>query len=328
MEHNHSSPPQGNIAVLMGGRSREREISLKSGRNLVASYQRLGIPVIPIEIDSWKALARTLLERNIQTAVLALHGPGGEDGAVQGLLETLEIPYTGSGIAASAICMDKVLCKRLLRDAGLPTPDWMLARVGGGKIDTIEGQKKPLEAPLFVKPVGSGSSVGVFFLKTLENLEEILFKSAQMGEGGVDASAILVENAVVGAELTLAILDDQPLPVIEVKPEKGFYSYDNKYTAGRTRYLIPPESVGPEVLETVTRLGREAGRTVGCRGLYRVDFMVDHQMRPWILEINTTPGMTATSLAPKAALAAGMDMDTLASRILAGARLDRCCTGC
>ncbi|HAT51033.1 MAG: D-alanine--D-alanine ligase [Nitrospirae bacterium] len=315
----------GNIAILMGGVSREREVSLRSGNALVAAYQRLNIPVHPMDIQSFRSLVPTLIEKNIQTAVLALHGPCGEDGAIQGLLETMSIPYSGSGIAASAICMDKVLCKRLLRDAGLPTPDWSLAHVRDGQIDKRDPDTPWVEAPVFVKPASSGSSFGVFFVKTLESLKDVLIKSAQMSETYQETSALMVEKAVVGFELTLSILDDQPLPIIEIQPEKGFYSYDNKYTAGRTCYKIPPDNVDARVLDEVTQLGLEAGRVMGCRGLYRVDFMVDLNKRPWILEINTTPGLTATSLAPKAALAVGISFDALAARILAGSRLDRCC---
>ncbi|HIJ84035.1 MAG TPA: hypothetical protein HPQ00_07505, partial [Magnetococcales bacterium] len=230
------STRHGNIAVLMGGVSREREISLRSGQSLVEAYQRQGIAVEPVDVHSWKPLVSRLLEKNIQTAVLALHGPCGEDGAVQGLLESLSIPYTGSGIAASAVCMDKVLCKRILRDGGLPTPDWSLARVVDGEIEKLDNRKSWVEAPVFVKPGNSGSSFGVFFVKTLESLKEILVKSAQMSEGDPKKAVILVERAIVGHELTLSILDDTPLPIIEIQPEKGFFSYDNKYTAGRTCY--------------------------------------------------------------------------------------------
>ncbi|MBF0421638.1 MAG: D-alanine--D-alanine ligase [Magnetococcales bacterium] len=324
----HPSPsPRDHIAVLMGGISREREISLRSGQALVNSLRKQGIAADPITIHSWRALVPELLEKEIHAAVLALHGPCGEDGAVQGLLETLGIPYTGSGIAAAAICMDKILCKRMLRAAGLPTPEWSLARVSHGKIELIQEQDGLVAPPVFVKPNGSGSSFGVFFVHSPEELESILHQSAQMSETGQQSSTILMEKAVVGHELTLSILDDQPLPVIEIQPEKGFYNYDNKYTPGRTSYNIPPVNVDAEVQQQVQRLGLEAGRIMGCRGLYRVDFMVDSNRRPWILEINTTPGLTATSLAPKAAAAAGIDFDSLAARILAGARLDRCCTG-
>lgn len=318
-----SSSPQAPIAVLMGGVSREREVSLRSGSALVAAYGRLGIDVVPMAVDSWRALVPDLLARKIQTVILALHGPCGEDGAVQGLLETLAIPYSGSGIAASAICMDKVLCKRMLRDAGLPTPDWSLARVQGGKVQWGGS----VAAPVFVKPATSGSSFGVFSVPSLDGLEEVLLKSAAMAETNHGEAIILVERAIVGYELTLAILDDHPLPVIEIQPQKGFYSFDNKYTPGQTCYKIPPDNVDSTVLREVQRLGLEAGRVIGCRGLYRVDFMVDMDKRPWILEINTTPGLTATSLAPKAAQAAGISFDALAARILAGARLDRCCIG-
>lgn len=315
----------GNIAVLMGGVSREREVSLRSGFALVDAYQRQNIPVYPLDIQSFRSLVPTLIEQKIQTAILALHGPCGEDGAIQGLLETLSIPYSGSGIAASAICMDKVLCKRILRDAGLPTPDWSLAHVRNGQIDKLDPHTPWVQAPVFVKPASSGSSFGVFFVKTLESLKEVLIKSAQMSEMYQETPSLLVEKAVIGHELTLSILDDQPLPMIEIQPEKGFYSYDNKYTAGRTCYKIPPDNVDAKVLDKMTQLGLEAGRVMGCRGLYRVDFMVDLDNHPWILEINTTPGLTATSLAPKAAKAAGISFDALAARILAGSRLDRCC---
>ncbi|MEO5346016.1 MAG: D-alanine--D-alanine ligase [Magnetococcus sp. YQC-9] len=313
------------IAVLMGGASPEREVSLKSGSALLNALEKRGWNPLPIDPANGRELPAQLIGNRVAAAVLALHGEGGEDGTIQGLLETLAIPYTGSFVGASAICMNKIASKRLFRDAGIPTPPWEEI-----EIDTEDPladlPEIALNPPFFVKPTETGSSVGISRVADRAGLKGALKSAAKAaGPGKV---RILVEEEIIGPELTLAVLNDIPLPLIEIRPSDGFFDYHAKYASGKTRYLIPPESVDRATMERATRMGHEAGRVAGCRGLYRVDLMVDGDGTPWVLEINTLPGMTATSLAPKAAAATGLSFEELAERILAGAGLQRCRASC
>ncbi|MBF0461567.1 MAG: D-alanine--D-alanine ligase [Magnetococcales bacterium] len=317
------------IGVLLGGSSTERAVSLRSGAALVAAYQRLGWPVVPIDTQSGRDLPDLLLRHAIEVAVIALHGPWGEDGTVQGLLEMMEIPYTGSGVTASALCMNKSISKRLFQQAGLATPAWEELRM------TVGQALSPAEASrlttawagraLFVKPASAGSSVGIRRVGDMAELAEALAAASAAAAQPGEAAEVLLEQEIVGTEVTLAILDGVPLPMIEICPTEGFYDYLNKYTAGRTRYLVPTESLSVAEVETAVTTGLAAGRLLGCRGLYRVDLIVDRAGQAWILEINTVPGLTETSLAPKAAAAAGLTFDALAERILAGATRDLYC---
>ncbi|MBF0310559.1 MAG: D-alanine--D-alanine ligase [Magnetococcales bacterium] len=323
---------QAKVGVLLGGLSEEREVSLRSGKAMATALRRQGFDVT--EIDVARDLPARLVASGIQVAVLALHGPYGEDGTVQGLLEILGIPYTGSGVASSANCMDKGLCKRLLRDQGLPTPPWVICR-GRLAPDSDETTRRSearrlaeevraagLRYPLFVKPHRSGSSVGIARVATFEELAGGL-------AGALAVSAeILVEQGVIGREVTLSVFDGQGLPLVGILPSDTFFDYHCKYTAGRTRYPIPPPDLDEETMAEATRLGVAAYECAGCRGLARVDLMIDADNKPWILEINTIPGMTETSLAPKAAAHAGLSFDALVERILAGATLEQCGAGC
>jgi D-alanine-D-alanine ligase len=316
------------IGVLLGGNSTEREVSLNSGKALVSAYQKLGHRVTAIDTADGANLPATLLEKQIDVAIIALHGPGGEDGAIQGLLETMGIPYSGSGVAASAVCMDKVLTKQILRDSGLPTPPWSEVTVEKCKIIKRQAIPENLTPTYFIKPLNTGSSVGVIKtdagIDANDNIDKFLIKSANDAAPDGAETRVLIEKAVVGTEVTLTILDKKILPIIEILPKKGFYSYDNKYTVGKTQYIIPPKELGEDILKQVGELGLAAGQLLGCRGLYRVDFIVDAKGKPWILELNTIPGLTPTSLAPKAALAYGLSFEELASQMLAYARLDIC----
>ncbi len=317
------------IGVLLGGSSSEREVSLRSGAALLSAYQRLGYQALAIDTRSGRDLPAQLLQHNIDVAVIALHGPLGEDGTVQGLLEVMQIPYTGSGVAASAICMNKALSKRLFQAAGLATPAWEELRLRAGTpLDA--GQRTHLHEawqgiPLFVKPSSAGSSVGIRRVEDVAELEAAL-QAAATAAAPVGAEAdILLEQEIVGHEITLGVLDGQALPLIEIRPDTGFFDYQNKYTPGRTRYLIPTVSLSAAEIQKATATGLAAGRALGCRGLYRIDMIVDPQGTVWVLEINTIPGQTETSLAPKAAAASGLSFEALAQRILAGATLDSCC---
>ncbi|MBF0417432.1 MAG: D-alanine--D-alanine ligase [Magnetococcales bacterium] len=313
------------IAVLMGGASPEREVSLRSGTALLNALTKRGWNPLSIDPANGRELPEALLKNRVAAAVLALHGEGGEDGSIQGLLETLAIPYTGSFVGPSALCMNKIASKRLFRDAGLPTPAWEEVVIDGEE-SLASLPDFALNPPCFVKPMATGSSVGISRVDDRDGLKEALRFAARAS--GTGRTRVLVEEEIIGPELTLAILDDHPLPLIEIRPAGGFYDYTAKYASGETRYLIPPESVDHATLEKATRIGLAAGRVAGCRGLYRVDLMVDGDGTPWVLEINTLPGMTATSLAPKAAAAVGLSFEELAERILAGVGLERCRASC
>ncbi|MBF0191663.1 MAG: D-alanine--D-alanine ligase [Magnetococcales bacterium] len=310
------------VAVLMGGASPEREVSLKSGAALLAALERRGWNPLSIDPADGRALASTLIENRVAVAVLALHGAGGEDGTIQGMLEMLGIPYTGSCVGASAVCMNKILSKRLFRDAGIPTPPWEELRFPDNDPEAGMAQLT-LPLPCFVKPMSTGSSVGISRVDDLESLRAGLLLAARAS--GPGETRVLVEQEVRGTEVTLAVFDDTPLPLIEIRPGAGFYDYRAKYASGgATRYLIPPEGVSEQAMQRATEAGMAAGRVTGCRGLYRVDLILDAKQTPWVLEINTLPGMTATSLAPKAAAAIGWSFEDLAERILASAGLETC----
>lgn len=310
----------GRIGVLLGGSSEERRVSLRSGAALLAAYQRLGYPVMAIDTQLGRELPKVLLENSIETAIIALHGSMGEDGTVQGLLEFLGIPYSGSSVAASALCMNKALSKHLFRDNEISTPPWLEVCVNIGQIVDLDDIS--LAGPFFIKPLQAGSSVGIQKVANHADLASALDSTAlAVGKPG-ERVDILVEQEVVGAEVTLTVLDGEPLPLIEICPKKGFYDYRSKYSPGQTRYLIPAETLSKKEMEAATEVGLAAGRLLGCRGLYRVDMMVDSDGRAWVLEINTVPGLTETSLAPMAALASGLTFDGLAKRILMGVALN------
>ena len=310
------------IAVLLGGSSSEREVSLRSGAALVMAYQRLGLSVVSIDTQSGRDLPAALLAHGVDIAVIALHGPLGEDGTIQGLLQVMGIPYTGSAVTSSALCMDKLLSKRILRDAGLPTPPWQEKRLTVGRVDPpIESA----EGVFFVKPACAGSSVGIQRVEGPVALSAAIIAAARSAGQAGDSVDVLWEQEIVGTEVTLSILDGEPLPLIEIRPESGFYDYQNKYTPGLTRYLVPTENISKQEGALAVKTGVEAGHLLGCRGLFRVDMIVDRSGCAWVLEVNTVPGLTETSLAPKAAAAAGLTFDALAERILAGASLEPCC---
>ena len=294
------------VAVLMGGRSAEREVSLRTGAAVAEALRKRGHDVR--ELDGGPELGRELLQLGPRAAFLALHGRWGEDGTVQGLLEVLGIPYTGSGVLASALAMDKGVSKVVFRALGVPTPDFQVLAPDEG-LDRLE-----VALPLVAKPLREGSTIGVAVARTAEEVASAVATARAHGP------EILLESFVAGRELTVGVLDGEALPVVEVIPETGFYDYESKYTPGRTRYVCPA-ALTPAEAAAVGRAGREAYRALGCAGAARVDVLLDPDGRPWVLEVNTIPGMTPTSLLPKAAAAAGMSFEDLVERILAGARL-------
>lgn len=294
------------VAVLLGGRSAEREVSLRTGAAIAEALRRRGREVV--EIDARDDLSARLAAAAPDAAFLALHGRWGEDGTVQGLLEMLGVPYTGSGVLASALAMDKGLSKVVFRANGVPTPDFQVLRPGQ-PADAVE-----LSAPLVAKPLREGSTIGVAVARTDAEVP------AAVAHAREHAAEVLIEAFVSGRELTLGVLDGQTLPLVEVVPEGGFYDYESKYTPGRTRYLCPAP-LEERVAAEATRAGAAAYTALGCAGAARVDVLLDGAGAPWVLEVNTIPGMTPTSLLPKAAAAAGIEFEELVERILAGASL-------
>lgn len=308
------------IAVLMGGLSREREVSLRSGAAVAAALKGLGHEVR--EVDLGPSLVEQLLalKGEVDVAFLALHGRLGEDGTVQGLLELLAIPYTGSGVLASALAMDKRMSKRVFRAHGIPVADDVVisaAEIASCGIKrAAEGIAVDLGFPCIVKPNCEGSTLGTFRAYNLEELEESL-------EGALAFDhLLLVERFIEGREMTVGLLGDEPLalPVLEVVASKGIYDYECKYTSGMTEYLVPAPIPDDLSLE-LQRLAVRAHAALGCEGLSRVDFMLDGDGNPYCLELNTLPGMTELSLVPKAAAAAGYSFAEVTEIILSTARL-------
>lgn len=293
----------------MGGLSAEREVSLRTGAAILAALLRCGHRAVGV--DAGSDLPRVLARRKVSVAFIALHGRGGEDGTVQGLLECLGIPYTGSGVLASALAMDKKQSKWIFRAHGLPTPDFEVLVGGTRGVWPLER----LEAPVVVKPVCEGSTVGMSVVRTRGALAKALTTALRYDP------EVLVEAFVPGRDLTVGVLGDQALSVVEMRPRGGFYSYRAKYTSGATEYLVPAPLTDRQTART-RELALAAHRSLGCRGASRVDFRLDERGRPQLLEVNTIPGMTATSLLPKSAAAAGVGFDELVTRILAEARLD------
>ena len=293
------------IAVLMGGQSSEREVSLKSGEAVFLSLRRQGYRVTKIDVDG--NLPQVLRRRKIQLAFLALHGPGGEDGKVQGLLEVMGIPYTGSGVRASAVGMDKAMSKVVLHPLGMPlAPGVVLQR----------NKKAPPVArfgwPVVVKPNDQGSTVGVSIVHRPSEWKRALTMAFRQ------SAQVLVEGYVAGREMAAAVLDGHALPLVEVVAPGGFYDYAAKYQKSDTRYVCPAPVTNKQTKE-MQALAELAFMGLGCRGAVRVDFRLTARGRPVFLEINTIPGMTERSLLPMAAAKAGIDYDGLTTRILKSA---------
>ncbi len=295
----------GRVAVLYGGKSAERAVSLKSGAAVLAALQGAGVDAYGIDAD--ETLAEQLLGQRPDRVFIALHGRGGEDGSLQGLLESLQIPYTGSGVMASAVGMDKLRTKQIWQSLGLPTPKYAMLRSAEQCAAIVE----QLGTPLIIKPLHEGSSIGMAKADSLQQLQDA-WESAR----SYDDEA-LVEQWVHGAEFTVAILDGQALPPIRLRTPHTFYDYDAKYQANDTQYLCPC-GLPAEQEAQLKALSLQAFEAVGCKGWGRVDVMQDEQGHFYLLEVNTVPGMTDHSLVPMAAKATGFEFDALVLAILAG----------
>jgi len=299
----------GKVAVLLGGKAAEREISLISGNAVLAGLRRRGVDAHPVDTAEADALDR-LRRDGFARAFVVLHGRGGEDGVIQGALETLGIPYTGSGVLGSAAGMDKYRCKLMWRGAGLPTPESVALRGPDGLDAAVR-----LGFPLMVKPAHEGSSIGISKVDDPQAL-----KSAWEKARGYD-NLVLAERWVRGGEYTVAILQGEPLPLIKLETPNAFYDFDAKYHADTTRYLIPCGLDASKERE-LQALALAAFEAIGASGWGRVDLMLDEGWQPWLIEVNTVPGMTDHSLVPMAARARGIDFDELVWRIL-GTSLNR-----
>lgn len=299
----------GKVAVLMGGLSAEREISLLSGNAVLSALKESGVDAHGVDVS--ENIASDLLAGNYQRAFIMLHGRGGEDGTIQGLLELMQLPYTGSGVASSSLAMDKLKTKQVWMAMGLPTPEFYIL----DSEQSCERALKKLSLPVIVKPVLEGSSIGMTKVETAEELVPA-WKVAQRCGG-----AVIAERWIDGEEYTAAILDDQVLPMIKLQTSHQFYDYDAKYVANDTQYICPCEL--PEKLEAeFSVLMQQAFDAVGAESWGRVDFMLDENNLPWLIEVNTIPGMTGHSLVPMAAKQAGLSFNDLVIRILSMAKCE------
>ncbi len=293
----------GKVAVLMGGLSAEREVSLRSGAAVLIALQRQNIDAHSVDVG--QDIVSVLLEGRFDCAFIALHGRRGEDGVIQGVLETLNIPYTGSGVLGSALSMDKVRSKQVWQAAGLPTPAFAVLNDDSDWAAVVN----ELGLPLAVKPVHEGSSLGATRVEHLENLQP-----AWRAAVAFDA-AVMAEPWVIGEEYTVGILDGEALPVIRLETSREFYDYDAKYNADDTQYHCPSGLPAADELQ-FQALALNAFNALGATGWGRIDFMLDKKGEPWLLENNTVPGLTDHSLVPMAAQAADMGFDELVLRIL------------
>jgi D-alanine-D-alanine ligase len=297
------------VGVLFGGLSSEREVSLESGAGVLAALVERGFKAVAIDWEEGLWLPGELEENGVEVVWNALHGTFGEDGAVQGLLSCLHVPYTGSGILASALAMDKVASKRIFESNGVPTPRWRIVPPDAGP-SFVED----FELPLVIKPALEGSSVGVSIVRDRGQIAAAL-ELARKQRG-----VTLVEAYVPGAEVCVGILDDEVLGTIEIRPATGFYDYDAKYKRDDTRYLVPAP-LPPPTIERIEAAALGAHRALGCSGYSRVDLRIDEGGSPYLLEVNTLPGMTSHSLIPKIAAHRGISYGELCERILALAHL-------
>ena len=306
------------IGVLMGGISAEREVSLRSGSAIYNALKGLGYNAVSIDVGS--DICDVLDKGKIETAFLALHGGYGEDGSIQGMLEVLGIPYTGSGVLASALAMDKEASKKVFLYHGIPVPPFLVlerstfnvqrSRKNKHRTSNIEHNIN-FSLPWVIKPATEGSSVGVSIARDKGNFEKALETAFSYG------SRVIVEKYIEGQEIHIGILNGRVLGGVEVRPSLEFYNYEAKYTAGLTEYVLPPE-IAAETYERAKMTALSAHIALGCRGATRVDLRLNAEGEPYVLEVNTIPGMTETSLLPKIAGLAGFDFPGLIEEILRG----------
>lgn len=296
------------IGVLMGGLSAEREVSLASGKAVCSALLSQGFNAVAVDVG--RDLAQVLAREGVEVAFICLHGRFGEDGTVQGLLEMMGIPYTGSGILASALAMNKIFAKKIFQSSGLTVAPYQVLRRG----ETFRPEALGFSFPIVVKPSQEGSSVGVSIVKEPAQAAAALELAFRYDE------EILVEQFIKGREIQVGILAEKAVGAIEIVPKNEFYDYEAKYTAGMARHILPAP-LPSDLYAKVMAAGEDAHRALGCSGYSRVDFLVTEQGECFILEVNTLPGMTALSLLPEIAQGAGVGFEELVARIVAAASL-------
>ena len=294
----------GKVAVLMGGNSAEREVSLKSGTAVLAALQRRGVDAHGIDAQDYAAVLAQLRSDQFDRVFIALHGRGGEDGTLQGALELLGLPYTGSGVLASSLAMDKWRTKMVWQAAGIPVGDYLMLNADSDPHEVVAR----LGLPLFIKPAREGSSIGVTKVKRVEEVLAAYHEAAKYDE------LVLAERMLEGKEVNFPILGDQVLPSIHIEPATEFYDYQAKYFRNDTHYHCPGLAPGDE--QQLRAQVLSAFRVLGCSGWGRMDVFVSNDNKVYFLEMNTVPGMTDHSLVPMGARAAGIDFDELVWRIL------------
>jgi len=292
------------IGVLCGGSSQEREVSLRTGDAVYKALVFLGLNVSKLDVD--RDIALRLAKERIDLAFIALHGKLGEDGTIQGLLEIMGIPYTGSGVLASALALDKVYTKEVFSYHNLPMAKY---KVLEKRVKTAGNILKELDYPVVVKPAREGSTIGVTAVREPSGLDSAI--NLAFGYG----NKILIEEYIEGREITVGILGDEPLPVIEIVSKTAFYDYQAKYEPGMSKHIVPAK-LRREQYELAQSLALSAHSALGCRGATRVDMVMDGEGKIYLLEVNTIPGMTETSLLPEAAVVAGIDFKQLVVKIL------------
>lgn len=288
------------IAVLYGGWSAERDISLLSGQAVIKALREEGLRVVPIDVG--QDIFFRLKEVKPDIAFIALHGPFGEDGKIQALLELLDIPYTGSGVLASALAMDKIFTKKIFEQAKLPTPRWQAIA------QEPQTAKRKFPFPCVVKPATQGSALGVSIVEKEQDFLAAVAKAFQL------SAEVLVEEYIAGRELTISILDDKALPILEIFPANQFYDFQAKYEKGKSNHS--PAKLPKKLALYLQQLGLAAHKALGCKAVSRIDLILDKEDSPFLLEVNTIPGMTSTSLLPDAAKAAGISFNHLLLKII------------
>lgn len=308
MEMNELAKKQlGRIGVLMGGPSSEREISLKSGKAVFEAFKQLGFDAVEIDIktDDAEENIGLIKSHDLNCAFLALHGRFGEDGQIQRILESADIPYTGSGVEASKLAMDKVLSRKIFETNGLAVPRYKVFE----KKSFLACWSNHLSFPLVIKPATHGSSIGLSIIDREEDLVKAVDLAFSFDE------RIIIEEYIKGRELTVGILEERALPVIEIIPKRAFFDFEAKYQAGLTEYVVPAQ-LKEEISEKTKQAALSAHKLLGCSGCSRVDLILNQDEIPFILEVNTIPGLTSTSLLPKAARCVGIEFGDLCLKLV------------
>lgn len=299
----------GRIGVLSGGPSSERDISIKSGEAVYKALLSLGLDVVCIDPKDPYSVIKDISDLGIEVAFIALHGRFGEDGTIQTILDEMGIPYTGSGPEASHLALDKILSKEIFKKSGIPTPQYKVLK------DAKEAKSvfDDFKLPIVVKPANEGSSVGLNVVEKKKDLPKAIDEAFSYDNN------ILIEEYIKAEDITVGVFDDNPLPVVHIKPKDKFYSYKAKYTTGMSDYIVPAQ-FPKDIIEEAQRLGVLAHSSLGCRFFSRADMLFDKDKnRIVVLEANTIPGLTSTSLLPKAAAAAGIDFSQMCLRLLESA---------